>query len=216
MGVQRGLKRSIMAVLMSLPFGFAATGAWPQGGGEAGEREAGDSESLDLFRIDIDDRITVSESLQSVNLFTNAIDTSIRSLQQTPASLRAIVPQVQLFQAEAINVQTTASPEHQAVLTGTWSAGPWHTLLRVRHYGSVYRDRGFAAQTFGADTLVDATVEYALSDHWSVTVGADNLFDRLSDPSGASLDFGGNFAYEVLPPAGANGRFVHLEVDYQY
>lgn len=221
--------------------------------------------SLDLFRIDIDDRITVSESLQgqalidrvqslpggqgvqSVNFFTNAIDTrsdgvelvadwqapfaggeaalnlawsyidtEIRSLPQAPAALRAIDPQVQLFQAEAINVLTTASPEHQAVLTGTWSAGPWQPLLRVRHYGSVYRDRGFAAQTFRSDTLVDATVEYAVSDRWSVTMGADNLFDRQSEPSGPGLDFGGNFAYEVLPPAGANGRFIHLNVDYRY
>ncbi len=221
--------------------------------------------SLDLFRIDIDDRITVSESLQgqalidrvqslpggegvqSVSFFTNAIDTrsdgaelvidwrsplaggelglnlawsyvdtDIQSLRQPPDSLQAIDPQISLFQAEATNVLTTASPEHQAVLTGTWRHGSWQTLLRARHYGSVYRDRGFAAQTFRADTLVDLSLQYQLSEQWSVSVGADNLFDRLSEPSGPSLDFGGNFAFEVLPPAGANGRFVHMHVDYQY
>lgn len=221
--------------------------------------------TADLFRIDIDDRITVSESLQgqalidrvqtlpggtgvqSVNFFTNAIDTrtegielvadwrtrlaggelgmnlswshietDIRSLREAPAALRAIDDGVQLFEAEAINVLTTASPENLGVFTGTWRRGGWEALVRTRYYGSVYRDRGFAAQTFGADTLVDLSLQYRINAQWSVTAGADNVFDQLSEPSGPSLDFGGNFAYEVLPPAGANGRFLHLRIDYEY
>lgn len=221
--------------------------------------------TLDAFRIDIDDRISISEFLQgqtlidtvqdlpggegvrSISFFTNAIDTrsdgielvvdwnmlwaggdvnlnaawsyvdtDITGLRDAPPALTAIDPDAQLFESGAINVLTTASPDNQAVLKGTWENDKWRLMSRARHYGSVIRDRGFAAQEFDPDTLIDLAVSRSFRGDWSVTVGADNVFDHLPDRSSPSLDFGGNFAYEVITPAGTNGRFVYMKATIRY
>lgn len=221
--------------------------------------------TVDVFRIDIDDRIALSEflqgsalidavrglpggeGLQSVNFFTNAIDTRtdgleatlgwrlpwgpgtlaldgsymyartvLRSIRPAPEPLLAIDPDASLFEEGARNVLTDASPRHQGVLGGTWSHARWRLSGRVRYYGTVTRDRGFAAQTFGADTLLDASVTRILSAGVELTVGADNLLDGYPDRTGESLDFGGNFPFEVITPAGSNGRYLYGRVDYRF
>ena len=221
--------------------------------------------TIDAFRIDVDDRITVSESLQSqalvdlvqslpggagvrsVNFFTNAIDTrtegievagnwntsfaggdlavnagytyadtDIRSVAAAPAGLSAIDNSVTLIEAEARNVLTHASPKHNAVLTAIWSHGGWQLVTRSRYFSSVVRDRGFARQRFGSETLFDMAASYRLGLGLALTVGADNVLDATSDRSSQNLDFGGNFAFDVLSPAGADGRFVYAEVSYHF
>lgn len=221
--------------------------------------------TVDAFQIDVDDRITVSESLQgqalvdlvqslpggagvrSVNFFTNAIDTrtegievagnwstsfgggelavnaaytyadtEIRSVADAPAGLQAIDSGVTLIEAEARNVLTKASPKHNAVLTAIWNQGGWQVVTRSRYFSSVVRDRGFARQRFGSETLFDIAASHRLDMGLEVTVGADNVFDTTSDRSSENLDFGGNFAFDVLSPAGADGRFIYSEVSYHF
>jgi iron complex outermembrane receptor protein len=137
-------------------------------------------------------------------------------LRDAPKQLTAIDPDAQLFESGARNVLTTASPEHQGVITASWESGYWHLLSRARHFGSVERDRGFASQWFRSDTLVDVAVTRSLGSALRVTLGADNVFDRRAERSSESLDFGGNFAYEVITPAGANGRFLYAKASYRF
>ncbi|MEX1197587.1 MAG: TonB-dependent receptor [Pseudohongiellaceae bacterium] len=221
--------------------------------------------TIDAFRIDIDDRISISESLQgenliatvqdvpggdgvrSVSFFTNAIDTrsegvelvadwsdrwgsgqyrvnaassfidtSIRRLREAPPRLRKIDPGAQLFESGARNVLTTASPEHQAVVSFDWQNDEWLLHSQARYYGTVERDRGFASQIFSPDTLFDVSVTRQFGPSWGLTLGADNVFDRRAQRSNESLDFGGNFAYEVITPAGANGRFLWTRIEMQF
>lgn len=221
--------------------------------------------TIDAFRIDVDDRITVSESLQgqalvervqslpggagvrSVNFFTNAIDTrtdgvelagnwsttfaggdlavnaaytyadtEIRSVASPSSGLRAIDGSVTLIEAEARNVLTSASPKHNAVITGMWNRSGWQIMTRSRYFSSVVRDRGFARQRFGAETLFDIAASHRLNLGLELTVGADNVFDSTSDRSSENLDFGGNFAFDVLSPAGADGWFIYSKASYHF
>ncbi|MDZ7826127.1 MAG: TonB-dependent receptor [Gammaproteobacteria bacterium] len=221
--------------------------------------------AIDAFRIEVDDRITVSGSLQSpdlvalvqdlpggrgvrsVSFFTNAVDTrtegievtldwsgelaggdlgidvaytwaetEIRSVQAPSAALTAIDPDLQLIESGARNVLTDASPEHNAVASASWENSDWELLARSRFFGSVVRDRGFARQRFGEETLFDLAVTRTLMQQLDLTLGADNLLDATSDDSSDSLDFGGNFAYDVLSPAGADGRFLYGRVRWRF
>lgn len=223
------------------------------------------SVTVDAFRIDVDDRITVSESLQSqalvdllqslpagagirsVNFFTNAVDTrtqgievagnwntffaggdlavnaaytyastDIRSVAAPSEGLQAIDSSVNLIESGARNVLTDASPKHNAVLTAIWSHGGWQLVTRSRHFSSVIRDRGFARQRFGSETLFDIAASHRLGMTMELTVGADNVLDATSDRSSPNLDFGGNFAFDVLSPAGADGRFIYSEISYHF
>ncbi len=221
--------------------------------------------TVDAFRIDVDDRITVSESLQSpalidlvqdlpggagvrsVNFFTNAIDTrtegvevaanwitslaggnlavnaaytyattEIRRVDTPSETLLAIDPGLNLIESGARNVLTNASPKHNAVLSATWEQSGWQLVTRSRHFSGVVRDRGFARQRFGSETLFDVAASYRMESGLGLTLGADNVLDATSDRSSENLDFGGNFAFDVLSPAGADGRFVYGQLSYQF
>ncbi|TVS17779.1 MAG: TonB-dependent receptor [Gammaproteobacteria bacterium] len=221
--------------------------------------------TVDAFRIDVDDRITVSESLQSpalidlvqdlpggagvrsVNFFTNAIDTrtegvevaanwitsvaggnlavnaaytyattEIRRVDTPSETLLAIDPGLNLIESGARNVLTNASPKHNAVLSATWEQSGWQLVTRSRHFSSVVRDRGFARQRFGSETLFDVAASYSMESGLGLTLGADNVIDATSDRSSENLDFGGNFAFDVLSPAGADGRFVYGQLSYRF
>lgn len=137
-------------------------------------------------------------------------------LKDAPQRLRNIDPGAQLFESGARNVLTTASPRHKGVISGNWQTNNWHVLTRIRHYGTVERDRGFASQRFSPDSLIDIAITRQLSGSLSVTAGADNVFDRRAQRSSENLDFGGNFAYEVITPAGANGRFIYANARYSF
>ncbi len=221
--------------------------------------------TVDAFRIDVDDRITLSESLQSpaliklvqdlpggagvrsVNFFTNAIDTrtegvefaanwntsvaggnlavhaaytyattDIRRVDTATDSLLNIDPGLALIESGTRNVLTNASPKHNAVLSAKWEQSGWRLVTRSRHFSSVVRDRGFARQRFGAETLFDVAASYRMNSGLGLTLGADNVLDATSDPSSPNLDFGGNFAFDVLSPAGADGRFVYGQLSYRF
>ncbi|MFU8817813.1 MAG: TonB-dependent receptor plug domain-containing protein [Pseudomonadales bacterium] len=221
--------------------------------------------TLDAFRIDVDDRIMLSEFLQnpalidvvqdlpggagvrSVNFFTNAIDTRtegveialdwrrnlaggsldvhaaytyattrIRNVRAPSETLLGIDPTLSLIDSGARNVLTSASPEHNGVLTATWQRAGWQFVTRSRHFGAVVRDRGFARQRFGAESLLDVAASYRLPGGVGITIGSDNVFDNTSDPASLALDFGGTFAFDVLSPAGADGRLIYARVNYQW
>lgn len=129
-------------------------------------------------------------------------------------ALPAIDPGLDLIESGARNVLTNASPKHKAVLSATWEHNGWQLVTRSRHFSSVVRDRGFARQRFGSETLFDIAASYRLDSGLGLTLGADNILDTTSDRSSPSLDFGGNFAFDVLSPAGADGRFVYGQLSY--
>ncbi|HKG93965.1 MAG TPA: TonB-dependent receptor, partial [Gemmatimonadaceae bacterium] len=81
----------------------------------------------------------------------------------------------------------------------------------------------FTDQTFGAKWITDLSAGYGLAERFTVTVGADNIFDVYPDRNNnngvVSAGLGGNanfgiFPYSGISPFGFNGRFVYVRATY--
>jgi iron complex outermembrane receptor protein len=105
----------------------------------------------------------------------------------------------------------------------SYRLGDFGALLRTQRFGDVtvarLQDPTVPAQTFGARWVTDANVSYTLRRKYTVTLGADNLFDVYpdrnalpGDPTGAGVagsGYYGIFPYNAASPLGFNGRFVY-------
>ncbi len=215
--------------------------------------------ALDVFRIDVDDRVTLSQNLQnpeliafvqsvpggqgvqSIATFTNAVDTRTEGAEltanhqrpvgtgelrlslaysyirtrvrnETPpgAALLAFDPDLSLLGVAERNTLQETSPRQRLVLGANWQHPQWRVQGRLRHYTSVVREFTFARQRFGDEQVVDVEIARALGERTWLSLGADNLFDALPDPSNGANNFFGNFAFDPISPIGINGRFIWM------
>lgn len=129
------------------------------------------------------------------------------------------------------------SPNHRANFSANWQSGNFAINLRESYYGE-WRDSNnyptafdiddnvIDGQRFGAKFITDLDVSYTFMDHYTLTVGANNLFNTYPDkikatptnpiysPSNATL-FG-----QVYPrnggPFGMNGGFMYARLRIKY
>ncbi|HET7817427.1 MAG TPA: TonB-dependent receptor [Sphingomicrobium sp.] len=145
----------------------------------------------------------------------------------------ASISRAQIVDAERL------APSHRANLQATWRMGDF-TLNAIEHYyGSWRSERDYPAlppaqqlpgtplgQTFGSKFTTDIEASYRFMDHFTLSVGANNLFDEYPDRIAASaanpifvitnsLSDG-----QVYPrnggPFGINGGFWYTRLKIEY
>jgi iron complex outermembrane receptor protein len=159
------------------------------------------------------------------SLSANWNTTSVIRINQAPTQLQ---PQT-LLDASALSDLETASPRLRVNLGALWKIGALSINARESWYGksselgsedgSVYYET-----RIGSAFTTDLELGYQLSKAWSVSVGANNLFNKY--PNGvnaqllaqerASLD---NAAVTVLPsfsPIGINGGYYYARLGYRF
>jgi iron complex outermembrane receptor protein len=136
---------------------------------------------------------------------------------------------LQYGRIERIRVER-GQPRDNILLAGNYNLGPFGALLRSQRFGKV-TTAGSATtdtldQTFAAKWITDASVSFTLSRLYTLTVGADNIFDVYPDRNntpGIPLNGAGGtpgdgaagngnvgiFPYSGVSPFGFNGRFVY-------
>ncbi|MDT8449487.1 MAG: TonB-dependent receptor [Wenzhouxiangellaceae bacterium] len=134
----------------------------------------------------------------------------IDAINAPPAGLLALDPNLALIGVEQENTIETAIPRDKGVLTSTWQGSRLRLLGRARYFGAVERVFTFAEQRFSDEWAFDAEIGFEITRGWSVTAGANNVFDNLPEASENANNFFGNFAFDPIVPIGVNGRFVYL------
>ncbi len=136
------------------------------------------------------------------------------------------------------NIRNLA-PQHRLNASASWRIGDFSTNLRANYYGSWSNALEYnlvapvagattapPSQIFGAKTLVDFDISYTFAEHFTLTLGANNIFDVYPDKirastvnpifalSGALND--GQIYPRSGGPFGINGGFyyVRLAIDY--
>ena len=136
------------------------------------------------------------------------------------------------------NIENLA-PQHRINASASWQIGDFTTNLRANYFGKWSNALEYnlvapvagatsapPSQIFGGKTLIDLDVSYTLAEHFTVTVGANNLFNVFPDRvkasrvnpiyalSGALND--GQIYPRSGGPFGMNGGFyyVRLRIDY--
>jgi iron complex outermembrane receptor protein len=108
-------------------------------------------------------------------------------------------------------------PSFRAVLTGTHALGPWRFLARASYYDSyiVALDayNGFDGE-YGGEALFDAEVAYTIAEKYTITLGAQDIFDAVPDEFPNAGDVGN--LYPTSSPIGFNGGFWYARFNMDF
>lgn len=131
------------------------------------------------------------------------------------------------------------APNHRATFAANWSSGPWSVNLRESYYGE-WRDSNdypiregnlstgaiIDGQHFGAKFITDLDVSYTFAEKYTLTLGANNLFNTYPDKIAATInnpiyDSTGSISNgSVYPrpggPFGINGGFWYARIRVKY
>ena len=113
---------------------------------------------------------------------------------------------------------TTAMPRDRIALTGLWSVSDFDVNLRLTRYGSYTETSTLAVndRNYGAKWITDLEVAYALNQSASITVGANNLFDKYPDKVGVVSPDSGTGQYGSFSPFGINGGFYYTKLSLRF
>ncbi|HEY5807042.1 MAG TPA: hypothetical protein VIT67_03700, partial [Povalibacter sp.] len=115
-------------------------------------------------------------------------------------------------------------PQNRGVLTFDYaSGGIFGALLRVNYYDSWETTPGqlgppdaSQVHAYGESLLVDVEARLKFADHFTVALGAENLFDEFPDEEQdpTSRFLGVNYA--LTSPYGFNGGFYYLRLSADF
>ncbi|HEU4786373.1 MAG TPA: TonB-dependent receptor, partial [Gemmatimonadaceae bacterium] len=156
----------------------------------------------------------------------------VTHIERTPDSLSKF-QEVLFGLAERTRIEK-GNPRDNFFVSGNYSLGAFGLTARTQRYGAVSFASGNATsnttgalyQTFGAKWITDLSTSWALRSSalrstYTITIGADNLFDvypdRFVNPGDPATSNGGlsNFGtipYTQFSPFGFNGRFIYTKL----
>lgn len=118
------------------------------------------------------------------------------------------------------------TPKHRANLSAGYEIGGFLINARANYYSSWSTNQDYPGQTFGSKVTADLDLSYTLAERYTLTVGANNLFDEYPDklaPTTANPLFaltGGTADGQIYPrsggPFGMNGGFWYARLKVKY
>jgi iron complex outermembrane receptor protein len=110
-------------------------------------------------------------------------------------------------------------PENRAVLTFDYSRDMFGGLLRFNYYdgwattGGLFSPGDASDQyEYGSSVLVDLELHLTFADNYTVTLGAENLFDELPENEQEPVSQFLGVKYALTSPYGFNGGFYYLRL----
>jgi iron complex outermembrane receptor protein len=82
--------------------------------------------------------------------------------------------------AQRDNISNLA-PKHRLVAAAGWQIGNFTFNARGNYYGSWSNALEYPGQEFGEKVLADFDASYTFNDRYTITVGANNIFDEYPD-----------------------------------
>ncbi len=159
------------------------------------------------------------------SLAANYNKTQVIKINQAPAELQ---PQT-LLDATAISDIETASPRVRVNLGALWKVGNWTVNLRENIYGKSSELQSSDGATYyeteiKPTAITDLEVSYQFNKAWTVSVGANNLFNRYPDhingsllaEQRANLDNAAVTVYPSFSPFGINGGYYYARAGFKF
>ncbi|OON62152.1 outer membrane receptor protein [Massilia sp. KIM] len=149
----------------------------------------------------------------------------LRKINQAPVQLQ---PQT-LLDATAISHLETASPKTRVNLGALWKIGNWTINLREAIFGKsseMASSDGAVYYKTEIDTtaITDLEVSYQFGKRWTLSVGANNLFNEYPDQVNpallaeqrANLDNAAVTIYPSFSPFGINGGYYYARLGLKF
>jgi iron complex outermembrane receptor protein len=159
------------------------------------------------------------------SLAANWNQVRVTKINQAPAQLQ---PQT-LLDRTAISNLETASPKTRVNLGALWRSGAWTVNLREAIYGKAYTWESPNGGTYykneiGTTAITDLEVSYKVNPNWTLSAGANNLFNQYPDEVNsellavyrANLDNAGVTKYQSFAPFGINGGYYYARASFKF
>ena len=152
--------------------------------------------------------------------------TKVTRVRSTPVELAASGQQ--LFDKVAISTLETASPKYKINLAATYRDGPFSLRVRNTLFGQAKKftdpgDGNYYLDETGAKIITDLDLAYRATQHVTLSLGANNLFNifpnRVNAAGLAASAQAGNPAVEIYPsfsPFGINGGYYFGRVTLDF
>lgn len=127
--------------------------------------------------------------------------------------------------AQRFNI-SNLPPKHRANFSANWQIGDFTVNFRENFFSSWANQLEYPGQRFGAKFVTDLDISYTIADHYTLTVGANNLFDTYPDriaPSATNPVYALTNSLadgQIYPrsggPFGINGGFYYVRIAIDY
>jgi iron complex outermembrane receptor protein len=117
-------------------------------------------------------------------------------------------------------------PKHRMNASANWQLGDFQTNARVNYFSSWANQLEYPGQTFSGKATADLDLSYTFFDHYTLTVGANNIFDTYPDriaPSATNPIYALTSSLadgQIYPrsggPFGINGGFYYARLRVVY
>ncbi len=127
--------------------------------------------------------------------------------------------------AQRFNI-SNLPPKHRVNASANWQIGNFSINARENYYSSWANELEYPGQRFGGKFVTDLDISYTFADRYTLTVGANNLFDTYPDriaPTATNPIYALTNSLadgQVYPrsggPFGINGGFYYVRVAIDY
>jgi iron complex outermembrane recepter protein len=127
--------------------------------------------------------------------------------------------------AQRFNI-SNIPPKHRANFSANWQIGDFTINFRENFFSSWANQLEYPGQTFGSKFVTDLDISYTFMDRYTLTLGANNLFDTYPDriaptPTNPIYALTNSLADgQVYPrsggPFGINGGFYYVRIAIDY
>jgi iron complex outermembrane receptor protein len=144
--------------------------------------------------------------------------TKITKQIDTPAVLKAVNPNLVLFDRQKIADLTVGTPRKKLILGALWNRDTVTASLRTTRYGE-YTEAGTSAnldRTYSAKWVTDLDIAWDVRPTTNVAIGANNLFDEHPDKIGIiNADTGLN-QFGMFSPYGITGGYYYARLTQRF
>ncbi|ADG10492.1 TonB-dependent receptor [Caulobacter segnis ATCC 21756] len=144
--------------------------------------------------------------------------TKITKLKATPAVLKAVNPNLVLFDRQKIADLTVGTPREKIILGAQWLRGAWNVGLRNTRHGR-YTEAGTSAsldRTYSPKWITDLDIGWQVRETTSVAIGANNLFDKHPDKIGIINADQGTGQFGTFSPFGITGGYYYARLTQRF
>ncbi|WP_084398124.1 TonB-dependent receptor plug domain-containing protein [Henriciella aquimarina] len=129
-----------------------------------------------------------------------------------------VIPDLVLFGRDRSLTLEESAPETKLILSGDYSYQIANFNVRATRFGDVLVPSSNPDNDYTLDSawILDASVDFDLSERVSVGIGADNVLDEYPTQTPDNLSFNGIFPYSSRSPFGFSGRFVYGRASYHW
>ena len=131
----------------------------------------------------------------------------------TDTKVDSYTPGGPLDDAREIRDYEAGLPKRRLLLSVSHSHGRFDLTVRLNSYSGWYDSE--EDLEFDGYSMVEAMVHYAATNHLTVTLGAENIFDETPEENPNARTGLGN-RYSQYAPGGFNGRFAYLKVSMEW